>query len=131
MQSLLLLCSTAMIVCLFLFLTAQFTVQPVSVERAEGLEAVFRCQYQVEGLTVSYDWTINNSLVGADTATFRARPPSSPGEPATLTILATPQHNNYVVLCRATISNGFDMLGSNISTTATLTVHGELVTIGV
>ncbi len=114
--------------CLFLFLTAQFTVQPLSVERAEGLEAVFRCRYQAEGLTVCYDWTINNSLVGADTATVRARPPSSPGGPATLTILATPQHNNYVVLCRATISNGFDMLGSNISTTATLTVHGELVT---
>ncbi len=58
----------------------------------------------------------------------RVRPPSSPGGPATLTLLATPQHNNNVVLCRATIRIGFDVLGSNISPTATLTVHGELVT---
>ncbi len=101
----------------------------MSVERAEGLEAVFRCQYQVEGLTVTYDWAINNSIVGADTETVRARPPSSPGGPATLTILATPQHNNSVVQCRATIRNGFDIVRSEISTTATLTVHGELVTI--
>ncbi len=113
----------------FLFLTAQFTVQPVSVERAEGLEAVFRCRYQAEGLTVSYDWTINNSLVGADTETVRARPPSSFGGPTVLIILAAPQHNNSVVQCRATISNGgFDIVRSEISTTATLTVHGELIT---
>ena len=118
---------TVHLLCLFLFLTAQFTEQPVSVERAEGLEVVFRCQYQAEGVT--YDWAINNTILGADTETVRVRPPSSHGGPATLTILATPQHNNSVVLCRATISNGFDMLGSNISTTATLTVHGELVTI--
>ncbi len=97
-------------------------------ERAEGLEAVFRCQYQVEGLTVSYDWFINNSLVEADTETVRARRPSFPGEPATLTIVATPQHNNSVVQCRATISNGIEHVGSEVSDTATLAVHGELVT---
>ncbi len=36
-------------------------------ERAEGLEAVFRCQYQAEGVIVTYDWAINHSLVLTDT----------------------------------------------------------------
>ncbi|XP_064391332.1 uncharacterized protein LOC135339104 isoform X5 [Halichondria panicea] len=107
---------------------AQFTVQPVSVERAEGLEAVFRCQYQVEGVVVTYDWAINNSLVREDTETVRVRPPSSPGEPATLTILATPQHNNSVVQCRAATRNGFDIVRSELSITATLTVYATIIT---
>ncbi len=114
--------------CLFLFLTANFTEQPVSVERAEGLEAVFRCQYQVEGVIVTYDWAINHSLVLTDTETIRVRRLSSPG-PTTLTILTTPQHNNSDIQCQATIRNGFDIVRSEVSTTATLTVHGELVTI--
>ena len=96
----------------------------MSVERAEGLEAVFSCQYQAEGLTVTYDWAINNSLVSTETETVRVRPPSSPGGPATLTILTTPQHNNSVQ-CVATIRNGIVTARSEISTTATLTVHGE------
>ena len=98
-------------------------------ERAEGLEAVFSCQYQAEGLTVTYDWAINNSIVGVDTETVRARPPSSPGGPSRLTILATPQHNNSIVQCVATIRNGFDIIQSEVSTTANLFVYGELVTI--
>ncbi len=114
--------------CLFLFLTAQFTIQPESVERAEGLEAVFRCQYQAEGLAVFYDWAINNTISGADTETVRARRPSSPGGPTTLTILATPQHNNSDVQCVARVLDGIDIVRSEISTTATLTVYGELVT---
>ena len=112
-----------------LFLTAQFTVQPLSVERAEGLEAVFSCQYQVEGMTVTYDWVINNSLVYTDTETVRVCRPSSPGGPATLIILATPQHNNSVVQCVAVIRNGIVIVRSELSATATLTVHGELVII--
>ncbi len=114
--------------CFFLFLTAQFTVQPVSVERAEGLEAEFRCQYQVEGLNVSYDWFLNNVLVATDTETVIARPPSSLGEPTTLTILATPQHNNSVVQCLATNFDRMMRVGSEESATVTLTIHGELVT---
>ncbi len=110
------------------FLTAQFTVQPLSVERAEGLEAVFRCQYQAEGVTVTYDWVINNTILETDTETVRARRPSSPGGPATLTVLATPEHNNSVVQCVATIRNGIVTVRSEVSTTATLTVRGELVT---
>ncbi len=108
------------------FLTAQFTVQPLSMERAEGLEAVFRCQYQVEGFFVTYDWAINNTIVTTETETVRVRQPSSPGGPATLTILTTPQHNNSVVQCVATIRNGIVTVRSEISTTATLIVHGEL-----
>ncbi len=106
-------------------LTAQFTVQPVSVERAEGLEAVFRCQYQAEGLTVTYDWSINSSLVTTDTETVRARSPSFPGGPATLTILATPQQNNSDLQCLVIIRNGIDLVRSEASATATLTVYSE------
>ena len=98
-------------------------------ERAEGLEAVFRCQYQAEGSTVTYYWFINNSLVLTDTATIRHRPPSSPGGPSILIILATTQHNNSVVLCQAATYRNDHIVGSEISTAATLTVHGELVTI--
>ena len=115
------------LLCLFLFLTAQFTIQPLSVERAERLEAVFRCQYQAEGFDVLYNWFINKSIVNTDKETVRVRPPSSPGEPATLTILATPQHNNSDVQCVARVldGDGYDIVRSEISTTATLTVHGE------
>ncbi len=112
--------------CLFLFLTAEFTVQPVSVERAEGLEAVFSCQYQEERVTVTYDWVINNTIVATDTETVRARRPSSPGGPATLTILTTPQHNNSVVYCEAIIRNGSDHTFV-ISSLASLVVRGESV----
>ncbi len=107
-------------------LTAQFTVQPVSVERAEGLEAVFRCQYQAEeGLTVTYDWSINSSLVTTDTETVRARPPSFPGGATTLTILATPQQNNSDVQCLTIFRNGTAIVRSEASATATLTVYSE------
>ena len=111
-----------------MFLTAQFTVQPLSVERAEGLEAVFSCQYQAEGMIVFYNWAMNNSFVRADTETVRARPPSSPGGSSTLTILATPQHNNSDVHCVAIVLDGIDIVRSGVSITVTLTVYGELVT---
>ncbi|XP_064391406.1 uncharacterized protein LOC135339205 isoform X2 [Halichondria panicea] len=107
--------------------TAQFTVQPLSVERAEGLEAVFRCQYQAEGVIVTYDWAINHSLVLTDTETIRVRRLSSPG-PTTLTILTTPQHNNSDIQCQATIRNGIIIVRYEVSTTATLTVHGTVIT---
>ncbi len=111
-----------------LFLIAQFTVQPVSVERAEGLEAVFSCQYQVEGFDVSYEWFINNSFVGTDSDTVRVpRRPSSPGGPTTLIILATPQHNNSIIQCAAVIRNGFDRTFV-MSSTASLVVRGESIT---
>ncbi len=100
----------------------------MSVERAEGLKAVFRCQYQEEGLIVHYNWLVNNSGVREDTATVRERPPLSHGRPATLTIMATPQHNNSIVHCLAIIRNGTVRVGNEVSTTATLIIHGELVT---
>ncbi len=98
----------------------------MSVERAEGLEAVFRCQYQAEGLTVTYDWSINNSLVTTDTDTVRARPPSSLGGSTTLSIVATPQHNNSDFQCLAIIRNGIVLVRSDASAIATLTVYGEI-----
>ena len=100
----------------------------MSVERAKGLEAVFRCQYQVERVIVSYNWFINNTIVTirTETDTVRVRPPSSPGGPATLTILATPQHNNSVVQCEAIIRNGPDRT-FEISPAASLVVRGESI----
>ncbi len=80
--------------------------------------------------TVTYDWFLNNVVVSTDTETVRKRKPSSPGRPATLTILATPEHNNSVVQCEAKkIRNGIFIVGTEKSTNATLTVRGELVTI--
>ncbi len=111
-----------------MFLTAQFTVQPVSVKIAEGLEAVFRCQYQVEGPTGTYNWIVNHEILQTDTKTVEHRPPSSPGGRATLTMLATPQHNNSVVQCLRNIYNGTLIVGSEESATAILTVYGELIT---
>ncbi|XP_064391238.1 uncharacterized protein LOC135339045 isoform X2 [Halichondria panicea] len=108
--------------------TAQFTVQPVSVERAEGLEAVFNCRYQVEGFTDNYFWYMNNVVVGPDTETVRTRPPSSPaGGLATLIILATPQHNNSVVYCSAVIINGTGITLAD-SSTASLVVRETVLT---
>ncbi len=93
-------------------------------ERAEGLEAVFRCQYQEED--VSYDWFLNNSRVTADTETVIARRPSSHGGPTTLTILATPHHNNSVVYCVADIRNSPDRT-FEMSSTVSLVVRGESI----
>ncbi|XP_064391087.1 uncharacterized protein LOC135338914 isoform X2 [Halichondria panicea] len=104
---------------------AQFTVQPVSVERAEGLEAVFSCQYQAEGLTVTYEWFLNNLIVGDGTETVRTL--RRTGEPTTLTILATPQHNNSTVYCEATIRNGSNR-PFEISSTASLFVRETVLT---
>ncbi|XP_064391360.1 uncharacterized protein LOC135339139 isoform X2 [Halichondria panicea] len=106
---------------------AQFTVQPLSVERAEGLEAVFRCRYQAEGFTDNYFWYINNVVVGPDTETIRARRPSFPGGSTTLTILATLQHNNSIVYCSAVIINGTDITLAD-SSTASLVVHETVLT---
>ncbi len=96
-------------------------------KRAEGLEAVFRCQHQAEGLTLAYDWSINGVIVSTKTESIRDSRPLSPGEPATLTIVATTQQNNSIVQCVARILDGIDILRSETSATVTLTVHGESV----
>ena len=80
-------------------LTAQFRMEPLSVERAEILEAVFRRQYQVEGLTVSYDWFISRNRYSYSAYTFISWWTSH-----------TDHHghaHNSVVQCEATIRNGF------------------------
>ena len=64
-------------------------------------------------------WTIP---LRADTETVRVRPPSSPGGSTTLTILATPQHNNSDVQCVARVLDGIDIVRSGVLITATLTV---------
>ncbi len=61
----------------------------------------------------------------ADTPTFRGRLPQSTGEPATLTILSTAQHNHSTLQCLANVREDISKL---MSDNATLTVQRELVT---
>ena len=108
---------------------AQFVVEPISVTMAEGLETVFECQYQgEEGLDVTYEWAINNSLVTGDTPTVRFRLPPSIGGIATLTILATPEHNESVIQCGVDVRDGLTNVRSAASAIAILVIQSELHT---
>ena len=81
--------------------TQRFTVQPVSVMQAEGLETIFECLYPG---ALSHSWGINGMYPADD-----AFPPDvtrtlpSGDTPATLAIPATGQYNNTVVQCRAVL----------------------------
>ncbi|XP_064388441.1 uncharacterized protein LOC135336525 [Halichondria panicea] len=81
--------------------TQRFTVQPVSVMQAEGLETIFECLYPG---ALSHSWGINGMYPADD-----AFPPDvtrtlpSGDTPATLAIPATDQYNNTVVQCRAVL----------------------------
>ncbi len=110
---------------------AQFMVEPVSVAKAEGLEAVFECQYPPveDGFILSYIWAIDNVVLAVDIPTTRFRPPASSDEPATLTILAIPQHDNSVIQCVAEIRNGINIVDTEVSISANLTVKSELLNI--
>ena len=80
---------------------AQFAVQPVSVVQAQGIDAVFECQYPG---AQSYNWGINgefpshNSLPPDVTVTL----PS--GNLPTKLIIATGQYNITVVQCEALVA---------------------------
>ncbi len=110
-------------------LTAEFTEEPVSVTMAEGLDAVFECQYQSEeDLVPSYNWAIDSTVLEVSTDTVRFLAPLN-DEPATLTILATAQHNNSVIQCVVVVfRDDFTIVRTAVSGTATLTVQGELHT---
>ena len=90
-----------------------FTVQPVSVVQAEGLEAVFECRYPGEGVT--HTLIVNGSAVDADIP--------SGGSLASLTVPARPEYNNTVVQCVAFVVVG-TVVELKLSDNATLTVYG-------
>ena len=81
-----------------------FTVQPVTTRQAEGLEAVFECLHP--GGETSHDWSVNGTILSSlspDITSDIVSSPSVGGSLATLTIPATPEYNNTVVQCKATV----------------------------
>ena len=108
-----------------LLLAQRFTVQPESVVQAEGLEAVFECQY-LEAL--AHTWRLNGVfLAEGQSLPNVTRAPASGDSPARLTILATPQYNNTVVQCEALAREGGAGVSfmSVLSNNATLRVQGN------
>ncbi len=101
---------------------AQFTVQPVSVVQAQGIDAVFECQYLG---AQNYNWALNGEF-----PTENNYPPdvtvtlSSGDIPATLSIPATGQHNNTVVQCEAVVRDG-RVFTPELSVNSTLQVQGS------
>ena len=83
-----------------------FTIQPLSVIQAEGLEAIFECLYPG---ALSHRWGVNGMYPADD-----AFPPDvtrtlpSGDTPAILAIPATRKYNNTVVQCRAVLDVGGD-----------------------
>ena len=109
----------------FYMFAAQFTVQPVSVVQAQGLDAVFECRYL--GAQYHY-WGLNR-----DFPTYYYPPDvtvtqPSGDTPATLTIPATAQYNNTVVQCEAWVRDGRVFI-RKLSVNATLQVQGIVTNI--
>lgn len=109
--------------------TAQstFTIQPVSVIQAEGLEVVFECYHP---RATSYTWVLNGLLPN--------HPDYPPGlislggswnTSSTLTILARPEYNFTVVQCLSVVEVGGASLFV-LSDNATLTVTGTIICYG-
>ena len=103
-----------------IYITAQtnFTVQPVPVIQAEGLEAVFECLYPN---ATAYSWAFNGMFQSVYPPDIVAVSPSG-DSPASLTISAIPEYNNTIVQCGATVPP--PMGGFPLSVSATLTVYG-------
>ena len=104
--------------------TAQttFTVQPVSVRQAEGLEAVFECLYPYPG--ASHDWFINGTIHSINTEDIVATLPSVNSPEAKLRITARPEYNNTVVQCRVIVEKENNLFMAVLSNITTLTVYG-------
>ena len=102
--------------------SALFTVQPVSVVQAEGVDAVFECLYLG---AVSHSWGINGTFPADNEfqPDFTRTQPSG-DTPATLTIPATAHYNNTVVLCRALVEVEGGFVG-RLTENTTLTIFGK------
>ena len=92
--------------------------------QAEGLKAVFECQYQTE-LPVTYDWYIDGRLHQLDTPDVSALLPLTPNATATLRIAAMPERDNTGVQCEALVRRKMNGPILNIpSNSATVRVQG-------
>ena len=74
-----------------------FTVNPVSVTQAEGMNVVFECLYPN---ATSFSWAVNGTSRSVFPPDIVAVSPSG-DSPASLTIPAKPEYNNTVVHCEA------------------------------
>ena len=93
--------------------------------QAEGLEAVFECQYPGALL---HGWGLNGEFLDDDQfpPDVTRIPPSGDSPAARLIIPATPQYNNTVVQCIAIVKEGGGYLvRSVLSFNATLQVQGR------
>ena len=100
-----------------------FEVQPESVVQAEGLVAVFECQYP--GAT-SYSWLINGIPIPLPPPHGLIVTLPSEGSPtARLIIPAITKYNNTIVQCQALVMIGAS-LEITLSNNATLQVQGPL-----
>ena len=89
--------------------------------QAEGLEAVFECQYPG---AASHAWGINGEfLLDTQFPSDWTRISPSGDSPARLIIPAIPQYNNTVVQCEAVVREGRGGVFV-LSENATLTVQG-------
>ena len=106
----------------FYVLAAQFTVQPVLVVQAQGLNAVFECQYPG---AQNHNWGFNGDFPTCDSYPLDVTVTLPSGDtPATLTIPATAQYNNTVVQCEALVRDGRVFI-LELSVNATLQVQGS------
>ena len=96
-----------------------FTVQPVSMIQAEGLEAMFECLYP--GAT--YSWFVDGVHQTDINFPSDIVAVTVSGNPATLTIPAIPEYDNIVVQCEAVVRVG-GLPEFVLSDNATLLVQG-------
>ncbi|XP_064392483.1 uncharacterized protein LOC135340097 isoform X2 [Halichondria panicea] len=112
-------CVPFVLLLMFHLSQAQFTVQPVSVVQAEGVDAVFECLYPG---AVSHSWGINGTFPADDEFphifNFTRTQPSGDTPAATLTIPATAHYNNTVVQCEVVVRG----VGFRLTENATLTI---------
>ena len=105
---------------MYIIAQTSFTVQPMSLIQAEGLEAVFDCLHPE---AISYAWAINGTFLRLSDFPPDIVPVSPTGDSrATLTVPAIPEYNDTVVQCGATVPG--PMGGFPLSGNATLTVYG-------
>ncbi|XP_064392448.1 uncharacterized protein LOC135340080 isoform X2 [Halichondria panicea] len=117
-------CVPFVLLLMFHLSQAQFTVQPVSVVQAEGVDAVFECLYLG---AVSHSWGINGTFPADNEfqPDFTRTQPSG-DTPATLTIPATAHYNNTVVQCRAVVEVEGGFVG-RLTENTTLTIFAITV----
>ena len=113
-------CVLCLCMVLYMF-AAQFTVQPVSVVQAQGIDAVFECRYP--GAQI-YNWGLNGEFPAHNNLPPDVTVILPSGDIPTKLIIATGQYNNTGVQCEAVIRAG-PVFIPKLSVNATLQVQGS------